>query len=84
MPKNSGGDFVCRVCGGKLSARGDDQDEGAINKRHEIYYDAVNGTMAAVSFFENLSKNGKKTKFVKLDGKPSVNEVSEALKKAIQ
>jgi hypothetical protein len=39
--------------------------------------------MAAVSFFENLSKNSKKTKFVKLDGKPSVNEVSEALKKRL-
>jgi len=83
MPKKADADFVCRVCGGKLSARADDQDEGAIDKRHEIYYDAVTGTKAAVDFFESLSKNSKITKFVKLDGTPSVNEVSDSLKKAI-
>ena len=83
MPKKMNGDFICRVCGGKLSARADDQDEGAINKRHEIYYDNVNGTMAAVNFFAKLAQNSKITKFIKLDGTPSVNEVSMALKKAI-
>ena len=84
MPKKTDDTLVCRVCGGKLSTRADDQDEGAINKRHEIYYDAVAGTMAAVDFFEKLAQSSKVTKFVKLDGTPSVNEVSEALKKAIK
>jgi adenylate kinase len=84
MPKKADEAFVCRVCGGKLSTRSDDQDEGAINKRHEIYYDAVTGTKAAVDFFEKLAQNSKVTKFVKLDGTPSVNEVSDALKTAIK
>ncbi|MEW5910588.1 MAG: adenylate kinase, partial [Thermodesulfobacteriota bacterium] len=30
----------CRVCGGELKTRSDDQDEDAINKRHDIYYDS--------------------------------------------
>ena len=29
----------CRVCGGELTTRSDDQDEAAIGKRHDIYYD---------------------------------------------
>ena len=84
MPRKTDDTFVCRVCGGKLSTRADDLDEGAINKRHEIYYDTVTGTKAAVDFFEKLSQGSKVTKFIKLDGKPSVKEVSEALKKIIQ
>ena len=72
---------VCRVCGGKLSTRADDQDESAINKRHEIYYDAVNGTKAAVSFFAEVAAENKGIKFVELDGTPGVSEVSEVLKK---
>ncbi|MDI6616789.1 MAG: adenylate kinase, partial [Syntrophaceae bacterium] len=38
-PAEKDGTFVCRVCGGELSARADDQDEAAIGKRHDIYYD---------------------------------------------
>jgi len=47
-PAEKDGGFVCRVCGGKLSTRADDQDEAAINKRHDIYYDTKTGTLAAV------------------------------------
>lgn len=82
-PKEQDGGFVCRVCGGSLSTRADDQDESAINKRHEIYYDAVNGTKAAVDFFSRISKENTGTKFVELDGTPGVGEVSEALKKKL-
>ncbi|PKL16949.1 MAG: adenylate kinase [Spirochaetae bacterium HGW-Spirochaetae-5] len=74
-PAEKDGGFVCRVCGGSLSTRADDQDENAINKRHEIYYDAEKGTIAAVRFFNSS------TKFIELDGTPGVGEVSEALKK---
>ncbi|MFH1122769.1 MAG: adenylate kinase, partial [Pseudomonadota bacterium] len=45
----------CRVCGGDLKTRSDDQDEGAIDKRHNIYYDTKTGTMAAVNYFRGLS-----------------------------
>ena len=70
----------CRVCGGELKSRSDDQDEGAIDQRHNIYYDTETGTMAAVIFFKDLSaKNEGSPKIVNLDGKPGVKEVSAEL-----
>ena len=72
--------FVCRVCGGELSARSDDQDEEAINKRHNIYYDKKTGTLAAVEFFKKLSaENNGSPKVIGIDGKPGVKEVGENL-----
>jgi adenylate kinase len=70
----------CRVCGGELKSRSDDQDEGAIDQRHNIYYDTETGTMAAVIFFKDLSvKNAGSPKIVELDGRPGVKEVSAEL-----
>ena len=76
MPVEKDGELVCRVCGGALSARADDQDEEAVDKRHDIYYDENTGTMAAVNFFKGL---GKDTKVISIDGSPSIGEVSEAI-----
>ena len=77
-PDVKDGETVCRVCGDKLSARSDDQDEDAIGKRHDIYYDSKNGTLAAVNYFKDVA--GKENlKFIELDGKPGVKEVSAAL-----
>jgi adenylate kinase len=71
---------VCRVCGGDLKTRSDDQDEEAIDKRHNIYYDTNTGTMAAVNFFKDLSsKNNGAPRIIDLDGRPGVKEVSEGL-----
>jgi adenylate kinase len=70
----------CRVCGGDLKTRSDDQDEEAIDKRHNIYYDTETGTMAAIIFFKDLSEKTKgKPKVIELDGTPGVKEVSEDL-----
>ena len=70
----------CRICGGELKTRSDDQDEEAIDKRHGIYYDTETGTMAAVNFFKNLSaKNGSVPRIIALDGRPGVKEVSAEL-----
>jgi len=70
----------CRICGGELKTRSDDQDEEAIDKRHGIYYDTETGTMAAVNFFKDLSaKNGSVPKIINLDGSPGVQEVSAEL-----
>ena len=70
----------CRVCGGDLKTRSDDQDEEAIDKRHKIYYDTETGTMAAIIFFKDLSeKTNGNPKIIELDGKPGVKEVSEDL-----
>ncbi len=70
----------CRVCGGDLKTRSDDQDEEAIDKRHKIYYDTETGTVAAIIFFKDLSeKTNGNPKILELDGKPGVKEVSEDL-----
>lgn len=77
-PTVKDGKQVCRVCGGELAARADDQNEAAIGKRHDIYYDASAGTLAAVNFYKALAPSAG-FKFIELDGKPGVKEVSDAL-----
>ncbi|MDY0360157.1 MAG: adenylate kinase [Desulforegulaceae bacterium] len=72
----------CRVCGGALSTRADDQDEAAINKRHDIYYDETNGTLASAYYFKALADKGE-TKYIVLEGDAPINTVKEALMKAL-
>jgi adenylate kinase len=73
-PAEKDGKPVCRVCGcDKLTARADDQDEAAIDKRHGIYYDGKSGTLAAVNYFK------ARVKVLEVDGTPGVKEVSQAL-----
>lgn len=70
----------CRVCGGELTTRSDDQDEMAIDKRHNIYYESKKGTMAAIDFFKELSsKTGSVPRIIELDGRSGIKEVSEEL-----
>jgi adenylate kinase len=70
----------CRVCGGELKTRSDDQDEAAIDQRHNIYYDTETGTMAGCNFYKDVSaKSGGVPKIVELDGSPGVKEVSSEL-----
>ncbi len=78
-PVEKDGKLVCRVCGGELSTRPDDQDEEAINKRHDIYYDDKTGTMAAVNYFKNKGD----VKVISVDGRPSIKEVSESIMKEL-
>lgn len=76
-PAEKEGGFVCRVCGGVLSTRSDDQDEGAIDKRHGIYYNTETGTMAGVNYFK------ERATVIGVDGLPGVKEVSEDLLKKL-
>lgn len=76
-PAEKDGKFVCRVCGGDLSTRADDQDEAAIDKRHGIYYDTKTGTSAAILYFK------ERVKVIEVDGLPGVKEVSEELLKKL-
>ncbi|MBM9514119.1 adenylate kinase [Desulfogranum marinum] len=76
-PVEKDGKLVCRVCGGELSTRADDQDEEAINKRHNIYYDDKTGTMAAVNYFKNLDG----IPVISVDGSMAIKEVSDAIMK---
>ena len=70
----------CRICGGDLKTRSDDQDEDAIDNRHNIYYNTETGTMAAVNFYKDLSaKNSGVPRIIELDGRPGVKEVSADL-----
>ncbi len=78
-PVEKDGKLVCRVCGGDLTTRADDQDEEAINKRHNIYYDDKTGTMAAVNYFKNVSG----PKVISVDGSASIQEVSAAIMKEL-
>ncbi|HFQ82212.1 MAG TPA: adenylate kinase [Desulfobacterales bacterium] len=78
-PVEKDGKLVCRVCGGELSTRPDDQDDAAIDKRHDIYYDDKTGTMAAVNFF----KNHGDYKVISVDGTLSIQEVSDSIMKQL-
>ncbi len=69
---------TCRVCGGELSARADDQDEGAIDKRHDIYYDTKTGTLAASYYYKNLAKDAG-FKYIELDGEGSIDDIRATL-----
>ena len=77
-PVEKDGKLVCRVCGGDLNTRADDQDDVAIDKRHDIYYDDNTGTMAAVNVFKGL---GGKTKVISVDGTVSIDAVSDSIMK---
>ena len=76
-PVEKDGKLVCRVCGGELTARADDQDEGAIDKRHNIYYDTETGTVAGVNYFK------ERVTVIGVDGLPGVKEVSDDLLKKL-
>jgi len=69
----------CRVCGGDLKTRDDDQDEDAISKRHGIYYNTEDGTLASAYYFKDLAAQQGAMKYITLDGKPSVQDVTAEL-----
>jgi adenylate kinase len=69
----------CRVCGGELKTRADDQDESAISKRHAIYYDTNTGTLASSYYFKDIAEKDGSIKYITLDGTPSVKDVTAEL-----
>jgi len=69
----------CRICGGELRKRDDDQDEEAIDQRHNIYYDTEQGTLAAVNYFKEVSAKTGKPEIVEVDGSGSVEQVTNEL-----
>ncbi|MCG8566367.1 MAG: adenylate kinase [Desulfobacterales bacterium] len=69
----------CRVCGGALSARDDDQDETAIDKRHSIYYDTDTGTLASAYYFKDLAEKDDKVKYLTLAGEQELKAVTDEL-----
>lgn len=78
-PVEKDGKLVCRVCGGELKVRADDQDEDAIGKRHGIYYDTKTGTMAAVNYF----KEAGGLKVISVDGSVSIGQVTDLIMKEL-
>lgn len=79
-PAQKDGKLVCRVCGGQLKTRADDQDEAAINKRHDIYYDREKGTLAAVEFFKKQTNS----KLICVDGAKDITEVTASILAQLQ
>ena len=69
----------CRICGGELNTRADDQDEDVIDKRHDIYYDTETGTLASAYYFKDLAAKGGLIDYIMIDGKPGVKEVTAEL-----
>ncbi len=69
----------CRVCGGNLSSRADDQDDDAIDKRHSIYYNTEDGTLAAAYYFKDIAENSDATKYIILDGAADLKSVTDEL-----
>lgn len=69
----------CRVCGGALTTRADDQDEDAIDKRHSIYYDTETGTLASAYYFRDLAEKSSTMKYITLDGKAALPDVTAEL-----
>ncbi len=79
-PAEKEGILVCRVCGGRLSMREDDQDEDAINQRHDIYYDENEGTMAAVlDYRENCAARN-----IRVEGTGGISEIAEEILSEIE
>jgi adenylate kinase len=79
-PAEKEGVLVCRVCGGRLSMREDDQDEDAINQRHDIYYDEKEGTMAAVlDYRENCAARN-----IRVEGTGGISEIAEEILSEIE
>ncbi len=68
----------CRVCGGALKTRSDDQDEDAIEPRHDIYYDTSTGTLAAAYFINDICRKGH-CEYIELDGEGSIESIKETL-----
>ena len=69
----------CRVCGGELSARADDQDESAIDKRHSIYYDTETGTLASSYYYKDLAAKDDSIKYFTLAGEKDLQSVTDEL-----
>lgn len=78
-PREVGGKLVCRVCGAELMTRSDDQDEDAIDRRHNIYYDKKSGTLAAVGYFKRKFSREGEPKVLEIDGSPMVGEVTKLM-----
>ena len=78
-PVEKNGKLYCRVCGrGDLAIRADDQDEAAIDKRHNIYFDTKSGTLAAINYFK------ERVKVIPVYALPGVKQVSAYLAKTLE
>jgi adenylate kinase len=69
----------CRICGGALTKRDDDQDSDAIDKRHSIYYDADTGTLAASYYFKDIAEKDSNVKYLTLAGEKDLKSVTDEL-----
>lgn len=76
-PKGEGDQLVCWKCGAALTVRKDDVDEDAIDKRHDIYFNAEEGTLGSVAVMERWVAQREGAKMVMVNGEGTIDEVRE-------
>ncbi len=76
-PKGSGDQLTCWKCDADLTARKDDVDAEAIDKRLDIYFDGENGTLGSVDVMEKWVAQRDGARFVRVNGAGSIEEVRE-------
>lgn len=82
-PVEKGGELVCHICGEAVSTRADDVDEAAIDKRHDIYFDEKEGTMAAVHEVEAWAQRSGGVRVVRVDGTGDIKEVQAKIRERL-
>ena len=68
----------CRICHSELKTRSDDQDESAIKKRQDVYFDEIHGTLAAMELFKS-TEEFQSTLSVELNGNESIENINAEL-----
>lgn len=77
-PKGSCEPFHCWKCGAEVIGRADDLDERAIDIRLDIYFDARQGTSAAIATSKAWAL-GRGVPWLELDGSADIASVQAAL-----
>ena len=78
-PKDEHGKLVCWHCGAEVTARSDDVDEDAIDKRLDIYFGEKNGTLAGVKEVEAWAADREGVKVMRVDGSGKIEAIRDDL-----
>lgn len=79
QPVTREGQLICWKCEAPLSVRKDDIDEEAIDQRLNIYFDDLEGTLAAISVFEKWQEGHPSARMLKIDGQSDIATVRQAI-----
>ncbi|MDJ0836131.1 MAG: nucleoside monophosphate kinase [Acidobacteriota bacterium] len=74
-PKEVDGKLVCWKCGAEVTVRSDDVDMGAIDQRHDIYFDEEGGTLGGVAVVEKWAADKGNVKVIHVDGAGDIESI---------